>query len=413
MSQRRLFSAVLLDNGLVTPDDIERALDYQRDHGGLFGQALVALGVLSAEQIEWALASHFELPYIFPDAAAIDLDAARLVPADWALAHLAVPILRAGSTLKVVVVEPLTQDVISELTARTGCTIELALASARRIRQLIHDVYAAQPQTAADETTMPLTELVAHALEHGADRFGLSLRGTTAIGWWHTRGGTQRALLAHGWQHVLATIMAPSPLEHVERGTGVRHEWSGTLERGSTRLPLDALAMVGSAGVELLFRPVQNVADTTAAADVRLPAGLITELRLLWRGGSARVGVTGDDIDAVRAALPMLPTLCLGEHVRALHINVAGEAGGAFALAAEADAAFVQHVAACGLDAITIDLPAGEYAVDPLIRAAPLCFVLLDRQEEAVTPTQVDVNWLLTRHGGDSSGRWDLRALHG
>jgi len=48
----------LIEAGLATPSDIERALDRQKAEGGTLGQSLVALGIFSEEQLE----SFFRIP---------------------------------------------------------------------------------------------------------------------------------------------------------------------------------------------------------------------------------------------------------------------------------------------------------------------------------------------------------------
>jgi predicted ATPase with chaperone activity len=46
---------ILVAKGLVTAEDIKRALEHQRQNGGRFGQSLVALGILTDEQINKVL----------------------------------------------------------------------------------------------------------------------------------------------------------------------------------------------------------------------------------------------------------------------------------------------------------------------------------------------------------------------
>lgn len=79
MAERRTIGQILLDLGRISEEDVGRALEYQRDHGGYFGEALQACGFVSKEELEWGLASQFDLPYVFPDPDAIDPDAAALV----------------------------------------------------------------------------------------------------------------------------------------------------------------------------------------------------------------------------------------------------------------------------------------------------------------------------------------------
>lgn len=58
--------------GRITEADVAKALEYQRLSGGFFGEALVACGLVSENEIEWGLASQFDLPYVFPDAEEIE-----------------------------------------------------------------------------------------------------------------------------------------------------------------------------------------------------------------------------------------------------------------------------------------------------------------------------------------------------
>ena len=45
------FGDILVAKGLASPDDIVRALDHQKTNGGRIGESLVALGVVTQEQV--------------------------------------------------------------------------------------------------------------------------------------------------------------------------------------------------------------------------------------------------------------------------------------------------------------------------------------------------------------------------
>ena len=410
---RRPLGAILLESGRITQADVERVLDYQRAHGGYFGQGLVSLGILSREEADWALANHFDLPFIFPHADAVDLDVAHLVPADWALAHMAVPIVRAGRLLTVVVTEPLTADVVDELRKRTGLQVEMALASASRIRELIHAIY----DTRDDALTIrdrerPAADFVARALSHGAQRFGISVRGSKATGWWRARERTHRVPLADGWETALDAAFQPAPIARISAEQEGHIQWDAEVEHAGMTLPLEAQALIGAGGAELMFTPLQNAPLAPAAAELVLPTTLMTELRLLWRSGSARIAVYAERPESARALLPLIPSVAVGEQVRSLHVNATGEGGSVYTLRGEQDDAFAETVAMYELDAVTIDLPAADYPLRGLLRAAPLALVLL-QQPLAETPTDDwGINWLLTISGEPGGFTWLLRAVH-
>ena len=115
MAERRNIGQILMGLGRITAEDTESALAYQREHGGYFGEALVALGIVSQDELEWGLASQFDLPYVFPDADSVDPEAVALVSPEWALTHLTLPIMKTADTLTVVVDSPLKTEAVDEL----------------------------------------------------------------------------------------------------------------------------------------------------------------------------------------------------------------------------------------------------------------------------------------------------------
>jgi type IV pilus assembly protein PilB len=411
--QRRPLGAILLESGRITQADVERVLEYQRSHGGYFGQGLVSLGILSREEADWALANHFDLPFIFPHADAVDLDVAHLVAADWALAHVAVPIVRAGRRLTIVVAEPLTSRVIDELRTRTGLQVEMALASATRIRELIHAIYDTRDDAlTVRDRERGANEFVTRALSHGAERFGISVRGARATGWWRARERTHRVPLSDGWETGLDAVITPAPVSRIHGAPEGHVQWEAEVEHAGLTLPLEAQALIGAGGAELMFTPLQNAPLAPAAAELVLPTTLMTELRLLWRSGSARIAVQAERPEAARALLPLIPSVAVGEHVRALHVNQTGEGGSVYTLRGETGEAFAETVAAYELDAITIDLPAEGYPLQGLLRAAPLGLILLPQPLDEMPALDWGVNWLLSISGEPGGFTWQLRALH-
>jgi len=83
----------LLERGVITPTDVERAVRYQGEIGALFGQALLRLGAVSEEVLLSALSDQLSLPVLsrddLPDAASRYRDAAESlnISTDWLLLH--------------------------------------------------------------------------------------------------------------------------------------------------------------------------------------------------------------------------------------------------------------------------------------------------------------------------------------
>lgn len=52
MSEKRTIGEILSSLGRISQADIETALAYQKEHGGYFGEALIACGLVSGEELE-------------------------------------------------------------------------------------------------------------------------------------------------------------------------------------------------------------------------------------------------------------------------------------------------------------------------------------------------------------------------
>ena len=59
----RSIGAILMDAGLLTPEDAERILLLQKEKNLRFGDAAIALGILTESDIQFALSRQFSYPY--------------------------------------------------------------------------------------------------------------------------------------------------------------------------------------------------------------------------------------------------------------------------------------------------------------------------------------------------------------
>lgn len=305
--------------GRITEGDVGRALKHQQESGGYFGEALLALGMVSQEELEWGLASQFDLPYVFPDADSIDPIAAGMVTPEWALSHLTLPIMKTAEALTVIVDSPIKTRAVDELQLKTDLRIDLALASAGKIRELIRQVYARTHPAEEGEPTVPMAfhEFVSQALDAGAVRLGVSARQPRASGWFEDGGRVRRRLLNARWEAELGELLSPSPEEKVQ---GSSHTaWQGLLSREGMGTPVEVRYLASGNGREFLFRPVKENAGIRER--FQAPSqGVLSEIRLLVRSGSARFAVTASPPELGEEILPYLPALLLDPGWRALHM---------------------------------------------------------------------------------------------
>ena len=406
--------------GRITEEDVEKALAHQQETGGFFGESLLALELVTPEELEWGLASQFDLPYVFPDPDSIDPEAAALVSPEWALANLTLPIMRTERVLTVVVDSPIKTEAVDVLEARTDLTIELALASSTNIRELIRQVYARGAAHEEEERPAPasIKEVFSLALDSASKRFGISTRGPRAWAWYDDSGRIRRRPLEGLWNSELQELVSPSPDEEI--GDALRASWSGHVNRDGMVTPIEVQYLADESGAEYLFRPV----DAYAQLQDQFPppsAGILSEIRLLARSGSARFLVVTDPAELGHDILPHLPTLMLDTSWRSIYLTDPDSRAASHAFSVELPmseddwAAELDSIRGFHFDVVTVDLPGHpEKWLQSALDIAAIAFVRWTGEVESRIALEAGIRWELKIEAQEGNRlEWSLDPLHG
>jgi len=407
-----------MDAGRITEEDVEKALAYQRDHGGYFGEALKVCGLVSEGELEWGLASQFDLPYVFPDADSVDYEAAALVSPEWALAHLTLPIMKTAETLTVIVESPIKTEAIDELRSRTDLEVELALASPSRIRDLIRQVFAraAAVDEGGSRAPIELSEAWDAVLRASSTRFGISVRRGHGAIWWDDAGTTRRRLLSGNWEDGLERSLVPGPQASVDRS--VRATWEGILTRAGTTAQVDVRFLRDESGLEYLFLPREQPVEFRERFSPPAEA-VLSEVRMLARSGKARFIVTSTPTPLGHQLLPHLPELLLDPMWRSIYINAADRpaAEEVFSHRLSDDptawAAELEALRAFRFDVVTVDLSGGapDWPASAL-DVASVAFLLWDANDDVRPAHKAGIRWHLhIAQGGADDPVWTLEPL--
>ena len=137
----KTIGSILLDVELVTQEDIDEALTLQKQTGQRLGEVLVNLGVVSDDDIRWALAEQLNLPYVNIRKDQIDTDVAMMLPEKLARRYHVIPILKIDDELTVVVDDPLNTTIIQDIEAITKSRVKLSLGRTSDIMLAIDELY--------------------------------------------------------------------------------------------------------------------------------------------------------------------------------------------------------------------------------------------------------------------------------
>src|SRR6185369_17542192 len=124
---------ILSASQIITAGDIAAALEEQQRSGARFGEALINLGIVAQEDIDWALSNQLDLPYVRLRSDSIDPDAVCLVPAQLARKYNFIPMIKAGNELHIAISDPLNRPAIEAIAQATGCEVNVSVALVREI----------------------------------------------------------------------------------------------------------------------------------------------------------------------------------------------------------------------------------------------------------------------------------------
>jgi len=133
---------LLVAGGVITPQQLEEALTYQRSKGGRLGICLIRLGYLTEDVLHSVLTRQFGVALMDLSESAIDPEVVKLLPRELAVRYQVVPVRRTGNVLSVALNDPNDVVLLDELRFRTGCKIiEPLLARESQIREAIDKYY--------------------------------------------------------------------------------------------------------------------------------------------------------------------------------------------------------------------------------------------------------------------------------
>ena len=135
--QRRRLGEILVEWGIVTPANVQEALEHSRREGVRIGEALIALGAAEEEEVAKALANQYGMEFIDLDRNMVVPAELSSVPEDLIRKHLVLPIGREGNRLKIIINDPLDLETLDMLRFRLNCELEPCLASRTKIKAFI------------------------------------------------------------------------------------------------------------------------------------------------------------------------------------------------------------------------------------------------------------------------------------
>ena len=142
---RRLISKqlgeLLLEKGIITKEQLNKALAIQKERGGLIGQILVGLAYATEEQIAQALTVQYGFPYLPLLNYDIDSELIKLIPENVAKQYCLVPIDKIGNNLTIAMGNPLNIQAVEDVELITNCKVQIFVSTITDVNNAIKKYY--------------------------------------------------------------------------------------------------------------------------------------------------------------------------------------------------------------------------------------------------------------------------------
>ncbi|MCM8783991.1 MAG: Flp pilus assembly complex ATPase component TadA [Candidatus Omnitrophica bacterium] len=146
--QRLKLGEILVKEGLITEEQLQKALQTQLVEEAKLGDILVKLELVTEKDIALALGKQLGIPYVSLSKGQLkpkeDDNLEKIIPADVARRYKILPISRHFNSLTVAMVDPSDLIILDNLKKITGCEINPIISTYSEIEQAIEEFYGRQ-----------------------------------------------------------------------------------------------------------------------------------------------------------------------------------------------------------------------------------------------------------------------------
>ena len=145
MGRYKRLGDILISEGIIAEEQLKEAIGFQEKEGGKLGEVLIKLGYVTEEQIVIALSKQLSIPYISLSSGklrpASDQNLEEIIPYDFAIRNLVMPLSRSLNSLTVAMFNPLDLILVDNLKKLTACEINPIISTKTDILKAIEKFY--------------------------------------------------------------------------------------------------------------------------------------------------------------------------------------------------------------------------------------------------------------------------------
>ncbi len=132
---------LLLEKGILKKEELRKAIEIQKQKGGLLGSILVELGYATQEQIAQTITIQYGFPYLPLASYEINQSLVEIIPENVARQYCLIGIDKIGNTLTIAMANPLNTQAVEDIELMTGCKVQAFVSTMTDINNAIDQHY--------------------------------------------------------------------------------------------------------------------------------------------------------------------------------------------------------------------------------------------------------------------------------
>jgi len=141
IGMRKKLGEMLIEEGIITEEQLNTALEEQRKQGNRIGTNLINLGMATSQQITELLGKQYQVPSIDLSAQKIDPAILELIPPEVAMKYQLIPVKKQGKSLTLAMANPMDVFAIDDVRFTTGLRITPMVCAELLIKEHLDKYY--------------------------------------------------------------------------------------------------------------------------------------------------------------------------------------------------------------------------------------------------------------------------------
>ncbi|MBD3319561.1 MAG: type II/IV secretion system protein [Chitinivibrionales bacterium] len=142
LEQKKRIGEVLIDQGLITQDQLELGLKEQKTSGRLLGKCLVKLGFISEEKLIDALSAQLDIQHVVLENFSFNKNLLKIFPEEMLRKYRAIPLFEREGIITVAMADPTNLRTVDHLKFKSGKEIEPVIATESAVMGAIERNYS-------------------------------------------------------------------------------------------------------------------------------------------------------------------------------------------------------------------------------------------------------------------------------